>query len=120
MNIFNRFKDFLRYLGHSPVYMTLLVLFLLSGIWGVFYNQTPVLGAFLLMAAMNIVYTVNEKGRFFDKLLSLGDKYHGLLKELDLPNPQRKTTIIETIVYTIIAIGSIWMFYVLAITLTYG
>lgn len=120
MNIIKQLVKLIKYLWNDTVSLMLLLIFIIFSVAEFINGPTPAAGIFA-MAAMYVIYNVNEKGRFIEKIYEVAKSYRGLLSDLDLPLwRNRRMAVFEIIIYLIMALGSAWMMYILLTELING
>jgi len=110
--------DFLRRFLRDKVSLVLLIVFMVAGI-GYFTGADRMGSPLLLIAALYLVYTVNESGKFFERLQELGDKYPGLLHDLGFSKFTQRKRWAEVIVFAFIIFFSIIIIATIIIELTH-
>ena len=100
-------RNIFKYFKNDLVSLWLLYIFILAGISGM--SVTPGLSALLFIAALYIIFMVNERGKFIDAILEYAET--PLVVMLDLfPQPKRKPHHwLEWVVYIALWSGGIFM-----------
>ena len=100
--------DFLKRFWNDKVSLILLIVFMVAGI-GYFTGADSMGSPLLFIAALNVVYSVNESGRFLQRLQDLEGEYPGLLHDLGLHEYHHKKHWFEIFVQVLIYLGSLFV-----------